>query len=259
MARIYQMPHPHGEEGISCLTFDRIMDYVEDKLSPQEKLQADQHLEECNLCRDAIAAAESYPNQEELRPYVESVGRKFRSALEAQQGVKRVDWGLYYRLAAVLVIGVAAVLYLSRDKPHEKLFAEYFEPHPNIISVDRSKKEDGDLEQAALHYQVKEYTQALKFFKDYLESNPDSVKARFYAGVSYLATDDVQNAIVSFQKVIAAGKNDLQKPAEWYLGLAYLKGNDLENARAVFNKIISYDGAYKDEAMELLKRLNSFE
>lgn len=259
MARIYQMPHPHGEEGISCLTFDRIMDYVEDKLSPQEKLQADQHLEECNLCRDAIAAAESYPNQEELRPFVESVGERFRSALDAQLGARKSDWGLYYRLAAVLVIGVAAVLYLSRDKPHEKLFAEYFEPHPNNLSVRRGQQPQGDLEQAALHYEAKEFTEAVKLFENVLKSEPNNVTARFYAGVSYLATDDVQNAIVSFQKVIAAGKNDLQKPAEWYLGLAYLKGNDLENARAVFNKIISYDGAYKDEAMELLKRLNSFE
>jgi tetratricopeptide (TPR) repeat protein len=120
------------------------------------------------------------------------------------------------------VIGLAGVLYLSRDKSHEKLFAEYFAPHPNNIPVRRGEAPQGDLEQAALHYQVKEYAQALKFFENYLAANPDSVHARFY-------------------------------------GLAYLKKNDLENARAVFNKIISYDGAYKDQAMELLDRLDSFE
>jgi tetratricopeptide (TPR) repeat protein len=241
---------------MTCLTFDQIIGYINDRLSSQEKTQAAKHLEECDLCREAMEAAASHPDKEELRSFVDAVGERFRSAINAQLGARRSDRGLYYRIAAVLVIGLAAVLYLSRDKPHEKLFAEYFEPYPNNIPVRRGEQPPGDLEQAALHYQVKEYAQALKHFEGYLESNPDSVNARFYAGVSYLATNDAEGAIACFQRVLKSGSNEFQKPAEWYLAVAYVKKNDLENARAVFNRISSYDGAYKEKAMEMVDRFD---
>lgn len=257
MARIYQMPQSDRGRGIPCITFDQIIDYIDDRLSSQEKAQAAKHLEECELCREAMEAAESHPDKEELRSFVDAVGEKFRSTLEPHLGAKRSDRGLYYRIAAVLVIGLASVLYLTRGKPHEKLFAEYFQIHPNIVkgSLERSEGSQGKLALAMLHYQRDEFTEALKFFEAVLQSEPDDT-VYFFAGISYLATNNPDSAITCFRKVLDDGNNELRKPAEWYSGLAYLKKNDLENARAVFSNIISYDGPYKDDAMELLKRLD---
>jgi hypothetical protein len=46
---------------MTCLTFDQIIDYINDRLSSQEKMQATKHLEECELCREAMEAAASHP------------------------------------------------------------------------------------------------------------------------------------------------------------------------------------------------------
>ena len=77
----------------------------------------------------------------------------------------------------------------------------------------------------------------------------------FYLGNCYLATEEIDKAILNFGKCLETA-NRLTAQAEWYLALCYLYKNDLDNCIRTLETVIQRGGQYSKSAAELLAKLH---
>ena len=139
---------------------------------------------------------------------------------------------------------------------NEKLFAEYFQPYPSLVPIERGDQPENELQNALMKYEARDYADALESFHKVIAAEPDNRVAHFHAGIASLALDDRQAAIASFQTVIALGNGELTQLSQWYCALAYLKNDELDRARLLLEQIIAANGVFSPQAEELLQRLN---
>jgi tetratricopeptide (TPR) repeat protein len=280
------MAATQGYQETPCLTFEQMLGYVEKNLSPAKRVEVEKHLTSCEFCSEALEGFAAFPEKAKLRPMVESLNEQIqaRYAVEAEpearfsladrlqsvvaairNGVATVidalatprhNLRLAYVVATVFLVGIVSALYWGRETANEKLFAEYYQPYPNIASSVRGELSEEKLQEAMQQYDAGDFKAALTLLQEILATEPENNVAHFYAGVCYLKLEKPSLAIAGLQKVIAADER-LSEPAEWYLALAYLQQNDAEKARASLNDIIAKKHIYKEQATMLLERLPS--
>ncbi len=287
MLTSHETTETQDHKEMPCLTFEQMLGYVEKILSPAKRVEVEKHLTACEFCSEALEGFAAFPKKANLRPMVESLNEQIeaRYAVEAEpearlsladrlqsvvdairHGVEtvidtlatpRYNLRLAYIVASVFLVGIASVLYLGKDQPNEKLFAEYYQPYPNIASSMRGELTEGKLQDALQQYDAGDYKAALKLLQEILAAEPDNAAANFYAAVSYLKVEGSDRAVARLQKVIALNDSKFSEPAEWYLALAYLQQNNLAQTRATVEAIIGKDHLYKEQAIKLLERLRS--
>jgi tetratricopeptide (TPR) repeat protein len=243
-----------GETSL-CLNMDQMADYVGKKLAPGQRLEIEAHLDECRLCSEAVAGVRLYPSANELREMFEP--RSYEIHLRpAMIEFLRKNWKSAYAIAAVLVIGLSAVLYLTKADPEQMLFAESFHRYPGPASLVRGEQADGKLAAALGQYEAENLDAALKIFQEILAAEPGNTTAHFYAGLVCLELQDSPSAIAHLQSARSDTSAELAEPAAWYLALAYLRKHDIAEAKSRLSQIIAADGAYQEKAAKLLERLS---
>jgi len=270
-----------------CPAFEQMLGYVEKTLSTAKRREVEKHLTSCEFCSEALEGFAAFPEKVKLPAMVESLNEQIeaRYAVEAEPettlsladrlqsvvdsirhsfetvidalATPRPNLRLAYVVASVFVVGIVSVLYWDQDQPNEKLFAEYYQPYPNIASSVRGELAEGKLQDALQQYDAGNFKAALKPLQEILVTEPDNAAANFYAGVSYLKVGESERAIAGLQKVIAHNDAKFSEPAAWYLALAFLQQNDLAQTRATLEAIIATDHLYKEQAVKLLERLRS--
>jgi tetratricopeptide (TPR) repeat protein len=241
----------------SCLSRKELSGYVQKQLSPSETHQVESHLIDCPLCSDAVEGLSSAEDADQFIKTTENLhfSYKTQNAIKKQ---KNTQWNLYYAAAAILVISLTSVLYVSlRKSPSEKLFADFYQPYPNTIPLVRGEVEEMSLEEAMVKYETGDYVNALLVFENLLSQYPDSTEIQFYAAISYLNTGQTENSIVYLNKITDKSKSEFSEPALWYRAMAYLKDNDINKAKDDLKSLISANSKYKDQARELLNKLES--
>jgi hypothetical protein len=245
-----------SEDESACLAVDEMIDYVNNNLTAEQCRTFESHTDQCRLCSEAVEGVRVYPDKEELRGFADST-KNFSSLHNAWLNFLAQNWQGAYALAAVLLIGLASIIYLNvKEQPYEAMFAEYYAPYPGAIPLVRSAPIEGKPAEAFEEYEAENFAGALKVFQEILAVEPGNTMAHFYAGVSCLALKDTSPAIMHLQNVLQDGSNELADPAAWYVGLAYLQKNDLPKTKSILNRIILDNGAYKEKAVSLLERLN---
>jgi tetratricopeptide (TPR) repeat protein len=289
MSTVYKIAEAQGEKEMPCLTFEQMLGYVEKNLPPAKRVEVEKHLTSCEFCSEALEGFATFPEKAKLQSMVESLNEQikaryatetapeakttpiskrtgaFQSVLDSvRERIETIvsalttpNYGLKlaYGVATVFLVGVVSVLYWGRETANEKLFAEYYQPYPNIASSVRGELIDDKLQDALQQYDADDFKAALALLQEILVAEPENIVANFYAGVCYLKLEKPSLAIAGLQKVIAANDERLAEPAEWYLALAYLQQNDAEKTRASLNGIIAKKHIYKDQATTLLERL----
>lgn len=240
---------------------DKIERYLNDEMEPQERtgfelqLQTDEALQnelqvyskiDKTMKKDEISEQEK-----ELARTLEKLNQKY-----ILQGAK-VRSGNFKKLlaaaAAVLVIVLGSVYFLSKEtQSAEKLYAAYAE-HPALQTQLRSNKADSLAGIAAEKFNTKNYYEALPLLQQYLQLQPEDIQMRFSEGICQLELDNFSDAENIFNAV-AAGKTGYAEPAKWYLALTALKQKDIGKCRKQL-KNIAKDSPYFTKAGELLKKL----
>ncbi len=157
-------------------------------------------------------------------------------------------------IAATVVLAVVSILLWPRPTGPQELFAQYFEPYPNVImpTVRGDLEPDTTLMAKAYRaYDSGDYEKAIRFFEQ-VGTKDEGVY--LYLGNSYLAIDSTEKAIVCFEKVIS-DFDVFDEQAEWYLGMAYLKTGDLKEAKSLLSIIATKEGPYKIKAERVLPNL----
>jgi tetratricopeptide (TPR) repeat protein len=154
-------------------------------------------------------------------------------------------------LVLLLIAGAGAIILLQKPSP-DKLFSDYFEAYPNIITV--KSNATNTLSTALLYYELKDYDSAIILLEKYLNENDADPAAGFYAGVASLANGQADEAIVRLKQVIEE-KNKFSHPAKWYLALAYLKNKDPSTSLQYLQSLIETDDFYRDKSNQLMKKI----
>jgi hypothetical protein len=282
-----------NDNDVACLTFEQMLGYVEKTLSEKMRAKVENHLISCELCSEAMEGFAAFLEKAKLRPMIESLNAQiearyatkaapearmapagrltevFQSVINSvREGIEtlvsalatpRYGLKLAYAVAAVFLVGIVSVFYPGREKPNAALFAEYYQPYPNVASSVRGEIVEGKLQDAMQQYDAGDFKATLALLQEILAAEPGNTTAQFYAGISCLKLKETEKAVISLQKVIARPEQKLAEPAEWYLALSYLQKNDLVQTRTMLNEIIMKDHAYKEHATRLLERLRSLE
>jgi tetratricopeptide (TPR) repeat protein len=280
-------------EDALCLSFEQMAAYAEQSLSKEARADVEVHLALCAFCREAMEGVLAFSNAPKLRAMVESLNEEIAqraapqidaeespsfisssieslkaAATSVRDGFEEIvsllaaparNLRLAYVVAAVFVLGFVSVLYFNRGRANEKLFAEFYQPYPNIASSVRGELTEGKLQDALQQYDAGDFNAALRRLQETLAAEPNDATANFYAGVSYLKVEDSERAVASLQKAIALNDPKFSAPAHWYLALAFLQQNDLAQTRATLEAVIATDHLYKEHAVKLLERMRSSE
>lgn len=164
-------------------------------------------------------------------------------------------YNTWLQAAAVLLIGLVTYALWPDAVDEQALFATHFEVYPNIImpTVRGEMPNDSTLKTMAFRaYDQKQYEEATDLFNS-IEQKDESIL--FYLGNCYLANNQAEKALPLFEKVL----NEYEvfdEQAAWYIAVSYLKREERERARQALEKVVTRNGAYKEKAQTILKKLN---
>jgi tetratricopeptide (TPR) repeat protein len=221
---------------------DLLVQYLDSELSTEQKLQVETELKNNNsmqqelqnliLAKDAV---QTYGVKQKVATiHKEMMGEMATAKKAPKPGLVRSIARTSMRIAAsLLIVTLGLGIYQYATISLDKLFAENYQPY--TLNITRGVADTDAMEKA---YQQKDYAGVINQFT----SLPATAqKENFFAGQSYLASNNYAKAVECFKKVaalnVAESKNIFKDDAEYYLALSYLKNNEFRFAYPIFINI----------------------
>jgi tetratricopeptide (TPR) repeat protein len=238
---------------------DLIEHYLDGSLSDTERLAFEERVgseaelraqvEEMKLIREGIVRA----SRKEVLKSLQALEATLPSVEAPVVPLWRNTW---LQLAAgISLLAVVAYMLWPRTQEPAQLFAEHFEPYPNIImpTVRGVVENDSTVKaQAFRAYDQHDYGLAIQLFEK-LSVHDEAVL--LYLGNSYLANGQPEKALPLFEKVLDEYAV-FDEQAEWYVAVSYLKLEEREKARVALKKVVAREGSYTSKAQLILEKLN---
>lgn len=238
----------------NCLSDSKIQQYVSKQMARDEEYELEQHLLECNLCRDAVEGAGMMTPEAADR----HAGALRQRLFEKAPRRRRFIWPAWtYGLAAAAVILIVwGVNSTYMPNPDEQLFASEFRPFSSVIPQVRGETPSSAILSALRSYEMENYDAAIHEFETILAREPDHPLAHFYLGNALLAVGRANEAIGHLQSAASGTTDDrLAEPAQWYLALAYVKIGNRTAAQPILKSLAIAQGLYASKADAILKRM----
>lgn len=157
-------------------------------------------------------------------------------------------------VAASLILSVISYLILNRPTDPGDLYAEYFQPYPNIILPKvRGTQEQNQETDAISAYENHDYEQAARGFREILATKPEP-GILLLLGNANLILGNTDEALENFI-TLSKDFNEFDIQAKWFQSLCYLKKKDVNSAKLLLEEIAAGDSSYKSKAKEVLKKL----
>ena len=165
-------------------------------------------------------------------------------------------------LAIILgVVGVALLIYfLFFTKPSpEKVYADFFVPFP-VAEMTRDSDARQEWIEAGSFYNQQNYQEALPRLEGLVQSNPDNQELKLALGVSYLESNQLQQAEATFTQVLTNNNALFTDQAQWYLALTALKRKDIELTRNYLQPLLDSSTAdHHNDAQRLSRSLDKLD
>lgn len=180
---------------------------------------------------------------------------------------QRIPMRMYLAAAALVLLGVATIWFMSRTPPMrpEELFAEYFHP-PNAMDINRGEAHANESAQLA----SSPFFSMLDAAKqDYQNGNPAAALEKlsvlqsmpaaggftdelaYYAGLACLKSGKPEQAIGELEKI----RDGYPTEKPWYIALARLRAGQIAEAKADLKKISVTKSPYAMDAAAMLEEL----
>ncbi|WP_299887348.1 hypothetical protein [uncultured Lacinutrix sp.] len=163
---------------------------------------------------------------------------------------------LFTGAAAIVLLLLVINFFVSNTSlSTNELYAEYI--HKEELVSFRSRGEDAlekELVVAEKEFKKKEYRKALNLFNKSLEKEKDYSSLYIYKAVSHIELKEYNEAEIILNELINTNLIDAEK-GFWYKSLLYVKANKLSEAKSVLNKIIQESYFKKEQAKELLDKI----
>lgn len=113
------------------------------------------------------------------------------------------------------------------------------------------------LENAMYYFRKKEYSEAIRHYKNILKHYPDDLNAIFYKGMSFFFIGRYTLAISDLNKAEKHKYNVFYEEARYYKALSLYRKMHYTEALKLFNSIIEKDEFYKDRAIKEKKEIEA--
>ena len=189
---------------------------------------------------DVIHNAIGDPSQVPIRP------TRYRKVL---------SYAAIASLAILISLGV--LLKVQHNKlTNDQIFEKHYEPY-EVTMIYRSAESDYQkvLSQAMTKYDDGEYLKAIDLIEEILAKDPADMASSLYSGISYMETEQYNQADMKFQKIIDHNDNLFVEQAAWYLGFCYLHTGQNFEARGHFKEIATSSGSYSKKAKKIMRSI----
>jgi hypothetical protein len=175
---------------------------------------------------------------------------------------------LYAAAAAILLLVAAGSWWLTQATPYDAdtVFAEAFSPYANGLSGrtmgDDTTTIDGQLGEALLAYDRRDYPAAVSAFEGHFLAPPTSIapatapQIQLYYGISLLGAGQAKTALPVLEALQT--NTTYGDPASWYQALALISDGQTAAARSSLQNIVNdTDSPFRAKATALLRTLPS--
>lgn len=188
---------------------------------------------------------------------------------------KSFQFNWSYAVAAAVTLLLASIfLFFNQTKPEQAFNLAYYEvgegaykfledaENPSVSRGEPVSQESlNAVQQAYLSYQNFNYSNAIENFETAKkELGKNDAKFLFYLGNAYLANNQPQKAIDTFDELLSLDGNlnkEYVSKAKWYQALSYLKNEELEKAKSIFEDLSNNStDSYKEKSLQLLEEIN---
>lgn len=175
--------------------------------------------------------------------------------LDAKNQTKNI-FPMLWKIAAVLIIGVGLFWFFNPSVNYEKLYADHFEPYPNIAApVVRGDENPQDrIVKAFQYYDQQDFQKAIPAFEE-LYQKDKLAYANFYYAMSLMADHQEEKAIAALKNPDWQVPEKYQIQTDWYLALAYIKTQKKKEAVSYLEKIVEADSSRSNQAQDLLSKI----
>lgn len=172
---------------------------------------------------------------------------------------KQARW--WYAAASILMLAGAAWFFLDKqaEVTAEKLYAQYMEPYPNIVTpkVRGDVPADSMLSEALALYDKQAYTRAAIRLNQAYDEHPTDAAA-FYLAICRLLLKQPAETI----RLLEARKWEdtvyfSPTIVNWYLGLAFLQQGDSDEALRRFKLVAESDDSLSNQAAKIVDALGN--
>lgn len=233
---------------------DLIEKYVRNKASSEELEEINRLLAEDTAFKTELAFQMEV--REAIRRTEGSKMKQYLQGLEQESGSRRFRTWIKAAAVLVLVAGLGIGLFFSNSPNYETLYAENFEPYPNIVAplVRSGDTPDSALRVAFRYYDNGNYDLAARAFKT-VDSKDRFGYAHFYYAISLMADQQIEEAILALNNPVWQPPENIRYATHWYLGLGYLKLGNEKEAKRHLKKVIARQGALSAVAEKLLNHI----
>ena len=227
---------------------DRLKDYLSNNLSKEEKAEIENSLE----------SDPEFKTQFEIhKSLLDGIEYHFDKQLKESFNVheakskKRRLYQVMGVAASFLLVAVFSYQMLEVSRDDSEIFLKYYRPYYNVVDEPERNSIPADGASAFQLYDKGEYGKAIADLRNEVAINPYNHEASFYLGLSHLAVNQPDSALLYLDKN-SGQVSAFSEPAQWYLGLAYLKSGKIEMAKKIFTEISNKPGGYRDKAEAIL-------
>ncbi|HLO60731.1 MAG TPA: tetratricopeptide repeat protein [Bacteroidales bacterium] len=185
---------------------------------------------------------------------VQKIGRQY-----TKDGRKTFFSSPVFRIAAasVFVVALAVVLkFTVFVAENDRIYKLYYTQYNADVATRSAQDIQTRLDQSVTQYAKGNFQEALTNLDQVIAAQPDNYVALFYKGLTLMAQNSMNEAVVSFRQIPAQWDNLLSEQRDWYLALALLKNDRLPEAETVFKQIEQNNGYYSGKAKEILTKLS---
>jgi len=240
--------------------FERIEKYLLNKLSEPEKRAFEEELAHSKFLQKEVEQFKMMTRAIEKEGMREKIGEFHKNTMEAENSqpdnlkakpALSIPRAVPYLVAAsvLILLGIGLFRFFSPALNNEKIFSEFFEPDPGLITP-MSARSDYLFYDGMIDYKLKDYESAITKWEDLKGQFAGTDTLNYFLGVAHLTLENDEQAIGYLNEALQTPNNEFIHETRYYLGLAYLKQGKINEAVELFeeSEIV--------ESKLVLKRLN---
>ncbi|MDJ1491447.1 tetratricopeptide repeat protein [Cytophagaceae bacterium DM2B3-1] len=169
--------------------------------------------------------------------------------------IRKNNWKVCF--LALLPVLLATGYFLYTRAYNKKLFSQYYEPYPNVISYTLQNTVEGPTSrtEALQLYEQGHYADALKYFEQASQIGKEHIDLLFYAGIASIEVNQLDKAEAYMQEVVKHPNSSFVSQAEWYLALIHLRKSEPKQAKEHLWLLTQSTDTFKEKASSLLNKL----
>jgi len=241
--------------------FERIESYLEGILSVEERLAFEKELgenavlkEEYLLQKDTHALLNLHgqlSHKEKLKVLDQELELETKT-ISIRKPLWRDSW---FQMAAVILLLISSsYFWINQQYNQNQLLQSAFQPYDDILT---GRGAPSPMQAAMQAYNQGKHDQAVAGFTKILKEEPQNIDARFYLGVSLLASGKASEAEPYLEEAAKSAK--YSEPGRWYKTLACFESLEPDQCLHELGLLASENGhPYQEKAEVLYEKLNSF-